>query len=147
MANAAGNGDDTMSIEQAQEAVSIKQDSALQQHYKDIDNDEEYGEMRQSANANNDADVDQGEDGSQDKRIQSSQVLMDGYASLDRVGAAQIDSGPEQAQADGFEKIQESHEVHIFDDTVRSSGERPEFQSIAMQINNNSSEEAERVSG
>ena len=44
--------------------------------------------MRQSANANNDADVDQGEDGSQDKRIESSQALMDGYASLDRVGAA-----------------------------------------------------------
>ena len=86
-------------------------------------------------------------DSRRDKRNYSSQALVDGYASLDRVGAGQIDANVEQAQAQDYKKSSEDHQVHIFDDTIRSSGEKPQFQVVPSQINNNSSEETEKVSG
>ena len=60
--------------------------------------------MRQSACDEIGGEMDTGfgatdNDSRRDKRNYSSQALVDGYASLDRVGAGQIDANIEQAQA------------------------------------------------
>ena len=90
--NAAGDKDDTMSMEQAQEAISLKQDSQLndshmQHHVASFGHEEEeYGQMRQSPSVEMQGDSAEAIDrSSKDKKIHASQALVDGYASLDRV--------------------------------------------------------------
>ena len=101
--------------------------------------EDEFGKLRQTPSIGKqggqaDSIIDQIE-----KKIHASQALVDGYASLDRVEAAIIESKGDQSHAIDVQKGQEDHEVRIFDDAIRSSAEERRFQ--AMKFNQNSSEE------